>query len=179
MSVCWYDTSEKAVEGASESGRSERSIADGWKDLKILPAAFLAVTVHVDDRPRAPQNSRHTHPPSTVRRAYTHQMGVVVTPTVPSVAARLMGRATLRPARSPTRSAVATRALPPANEIAGFVIGAGLIGLVFAASRLDGVIADAQVRGFEKDKDERWKKSKSASGGGNVFILPDDDDDSK
>ena len=49
----------------------------------------------------------------------------------------------------------------------------------FAASRLDGVIADAQVRGFEKDKDERWKKSKSASGGGNVFILPDDDDDSK
>jgi hypothetical protein len=47
---------------------------------------------------------------------------------------------------------------------------------VFAASRLDGVIADAQVRGFEKDKDERWKKSKSASGGGNVFILPDDDD---
>lgn len=174
MSVCWCDTSEKAVEGASESGRLERSIADGWKDLKNLPAAFLAV--HVDDRPRAPQNSRHTHPPSTVRRAYTHQMGVVVTPTVPSVAARPMGRATLRPARSPTRSAVATRALPPANEIAGFVIGAGLIGLVFAASRLDGVIADAQVRGFEKDKDERWKKSKSASGGGNVFILPDDDD---
>ena len=126
MSVCWCDTSEKAVEGASESGRLERSIADGWKDLKILPAAFLAVTVHVDDRPRAPQNSRHTHPPSTVRRAYTHQMGVVVTPTVPSVAVRPMGRATLRPARSPTRSAVATRALPPANEIAGFVIGAGL-----------------------------------------------------
>ena len=178
MSVCWCDTSEKAVEGASESGRLERSIADGWKDLKIYAAAFLAVTVHEDDhdRPRAPQNSRHTHPPSTVRRAYTHQMGVVVTPTVPSVAARPMGRATLRPARSPTRSAVATRALPPANEIAGFVIGAGLIGLVFAASRLDGVIADAQVRGFEKDKDERWKKSKSASGGGNVFILPDDDD---
>lgn len=174
MSVCWCDTSEKAVEGASESGRLERSSADGWKDLKNLPAAFLAV--HVDDRPRAPQNSRYTHPPATVRRAYTHQMGVVVTPTVPSVAARPMGRATLRPARSPTRSAVATRALPPANEIAGFVIGAGLIGLVFAASRLDGVIADAQVRGFEKDKDERWKKSKSASGGGNVFILPDDDD---
>lgn len=174
MSVCWCDTSEKAVEGASESGRRERSIADGWKDLKIYAAAFLAV--HVDDRPRAPQNSRLSHPPATVRRAYTHQMGVVVTPTVPSVAARPMGRATLRPARSPTRSAVATRALPPANEIAGFVIGAGLIGLVFAASRLDGVIADAQVRGFEKDKDERWKKSKSASGGGNVFILPDDDD---
>ena len=176
MSVCWCDTSEKAVEGASESGRLERSIADGWKDLKILPPLFWQSKLHVDDRPRAPQNSRHTHPPSTVRRAYTHQMGVVVTPTVPSVAARPMGRATLRPARSPTRSAVATRALPPANEIAGFVIGAGLIGLVFAASRLDGVIADAQVRGFEKDKDERWKKSKSASGGGNVFILPDDDD---
>lgn len=175
MSVCWCDTSEKAVEGASESGRLERSIADGWKDLKILPPLFWQ-SVHVDDRPRAPQNSRLSHPPATVRRAYTHQMGVVVTPTVPSVAARPMGRATLRPARSPTRSAVATRALPPANEIAGFVIGAGLIGLVFAASRLDGVIADAQVRGFEKDKDERWKKSKSASGGGNVFILPDDDD---
>ena len=40
MSVCWCDTSEKAVEGASESGRLERSIADGWKDLKILPPLF-------------------------------------------------------------------------------------------------------------------------------------------
>jgi hypothetical protein len=177
MSVCWCDTSEKAVEGASESGRLERSIADGWKDLKICRRFFGSQKHHhVDDRPRAPQTLVKTKAPSTVRRAYTHQMGVVVTPTVPSVAARPMGRATLRPARSPTRSAVATRALPPANEIAGFVIGAGLIGLVFAASRLDGVIADAQVRGFEKDKDERWKKSKSASGGGNVFILPDDDD---
>ena len=177
MSVCWCDTSEKAVEGASESGRLERSMADGWKDLKILPAAFLAVkSITWTTGREHPKTLVTPKAPSTVRRAYTHQMGVVVTPTVPSVAARPMGRATLRPARSPTRSAVATRALPPANEIAGFVIGAGLIGLVFAASRLDGVIADAQVRGFEKDKDERWKKSKSASGGGNVFILPDDDD---
>ena len=64
----------------------------------------------------------------------------------------------------------------PQVRFDGGELGAGLIGLVFAASRLDGVIADAQVRGFEKDKDERWKKSKSASGGGNVFILPDDDD---
>ena len=174
MSVCWCDTSEKAVEGASESGRLERSIADGWKDLKNLPPLFWQCTWTTGRE--HPKTLVTPKAPSTVRRAYTHQMGVVVTPTVPSVAARPMGRATLRPARSPTRSAVATRALPPANEIAGFVIGAGLIGLVFAASRLDGVIADAQVRGFEKDKDERWKKSKSASGGGNVFILPDDDD---
>lgn len=43
MSVCWCDTSEKAVEGASESGRLERSFADGWKDLKIYAAAFLAL----------------------------------------------------------------------------------------------------------------------------------------
>ena len=63
------------------------------------------------------------------------------------------------------------------DEIAGFVIGAGLLGLVFAASRLDGVIADAQVRGFERDKDERWKKTKSVEGGGNIFILPDDEDE--
>jgi len=103
-------------------------------------------------------------------------MGVVAIPTVPSVAARPAGRASIRPARS--RASVAPpRALSPANEIAGFVIGAGLVGLVFAASRLDGVIADAQVRGFEQDNDERWKKTKSVEGGGNIFILPDDEDE--
>ncbi|ACO64192.1 predicted protein [Micromonas commoda] len=104
-------------------------------------------------------------------------MGVVAIPTVPSVAAHPTGRVSIRPARS--RASVAPpRALPPANEIAGFVIGAGLIGLVFAASRLDGVIADAQVRGFERDKDERWKKTtKSVEGGGNIFILPDDEEE--
>ena len=69
-----------------------------------------------------------------------------------------------------------TAALPPANEIAGFIIGAGLVGLVFAASRLDGIIAKAQIRGFEDDKGERWRAEARANGG-NIFIVPDDDED--
>ena len=86
-------------------------------------------------------------------------------------------RTRVRPPRAVPRLGRSAQSASPANEIAGFVIGAGLLGLVFAASRLDGVIADAQVRGFERDKDERWKKTKSVEGGGNIFILPDDEDE--
>ena len=63
----------------------------------------------------------------------------------------------------------------PANEVAGFVIGAGLVGLVFAASRLDGIIAKAQVRGFEESKGERWR-AETKENGGNIFVLPDDEE---
>ena len=72
-------------------------------------------------------------------------------------------------------AATATAALPPANEVAGFVIGAGLVGLVFAASRLDGIIAKAQVRGFEESKGERWR-AETKENGGNIFVLPDDEE---
>ena len=132
----------------------------------------------VDHQPATSEDRQKlSHAPALFGRASTWQMGVVAIPTVPSVAAHPTGRVSIRPARS--RASVAPpRALPPANEIAGFVLGAGLIGLVFAASRLDGVIADAQVRGFERDKDERWKKTtKSVEGGGNIFILPDDEEE--
>ena len=70
---------------------------------------------------------------------------------------------------------MASAALPPANEVAGFIIGAGLVGLVFAASRLDGIIAKAQIRGFEDDKGERWRAEARANGG-NIFVVPEDDE---
>lgn len=81
-------------------------------------------------------------------------------------------------ARAPSRrrgTSVASAALPPANEVAGFIIGAGLVGLVFAASRLDGIIAKAQIRGFEDDKGERWRAEARANGG-NIFVVPEDDE---
>ncbi len=74
------------------------------------------------------------------------------------------------------RTAVTTSALPPANEVAGFVIGAGLVGLVFAASRLDGIIAKAQISGFVDDKGERWR-GESRANGGNIFVTPEDDEE--
>ena len=81
-------------------------------------------------------------------------------------------------ARAPSRrrgTSVVSAALPPANEVAGFIIGAGLVGLVFAASRLDGIIAKAQIRGFEDDKGERWRAEARANGG-NIFVVPEDDE---
>ena len=94
-------------------------------------------------------------------------------------------RVPLTPVRAPRarvlpprkgRPLVVTRALPPANEIAGFVIGAGLVGLVFAASRLDGIIAKAQVAGFTDTKGERWS-AESRANGGNIFVVPEDTDE--
>ena len=87
-------------------------------------------------------------------------------------------RARLR-ARAPSRgAALPTSALPPANEVAGFVIGAGLVALVFAASRLDGAIAKAQVRGFEEAGSGPWK-AESRENGGNIFTIPDDEEEGK
>ena len=85
-------------------------------------------------------------------------------------------RATARGAtRSGSGRGDGDRRPPPANEVAGFVIGAGLVGLVFAASRLDGIIAKAQVRGFEESKGERWR-AETKENGGNIFVLPDDEE---
>mmetsp|Transcript_15807 Transcript_15807/g.38492 ORF Transcript_15807/g.38492 Transcript_15807/m.38492 type:complete len:126 (-) Transcript_15807:131-508(-) len=86
--------------------------------------------------------------------------------------------AAVPPPRRRRGAAVSTAALPPANEIAGFIIGGGLVGLVFAASKLDGAIAKAQVRGFEvkQQKGGAWKVEKPKKGDGNIFIVPDDDE---
>jgi hypothetical protein len=40
---------------------------------------------------------------------------------------------------------------------------------------LDGIIAKAQVRGFEDDRGERWRAEARAKGG-NIFIVPDEDE---
>ena len=69
-------------------------------------------------------------------------------------------------------------ALPPANEIAGFVVGAALLGLCVGGARLDGVIARAQARGMARDGDEARDATTSGaerSAGGGVFVVPDDD----
>jgi len=67
-----------------------------------------------------------------------------------------------------------TAALPPANEIAGFFIGGGLVALVVAASKLDEVIARAQVKGFEEDRDQTWKVQRPSKGLGTIFVVPED-----
>ena len=51
----------------------------------------------------------------------------------------------------------------------------GLVGLVFAASKLDGIIAKAQVKGFEEDRNQTWRVQKPTKGDGNIFIVPEDD----
>lgn len=51
-----------------------------------------------------------------------------------------------------------------------------LVGLVFAASKLDGIIAKAQVRGFEEEGKGGWQTRKPSKGDGNIFVLPDDDE---
>lgn len=48
--------------------------------------------------------------------------------------------------------------------------------MVFAASKLDGIIAKAQVKGFEEEKDETWRVQKPSKGDGNIFIVPEDDE---
>lgn len=48
--------------------------------------------------------------------------------------------------------------------------------MVFAASKLDGVIANAQVKGFEEERNEKWRVQKPSKGNGNIFILPEDDE---
>ena len=47
--------------------------------------------------------------------------------------------------------------------------------MVFAASKLDGIIAKAQVKGFEEDRNQTWRVQKPTKGDGNIFIVPEDD----
>ncbi len=88
-------------------------------------------------------------------------------------------------------------ALPPANEVAGFLVGGIMLCVVLRASTLDAVIASAQAKSVARDddddddddadfggkksggvvvfgradeKDESVKRIKR--GKGNVFILP-------
>jgi len=72
------------------------------------------------------------------------------------------------------------RALPPANEIAGFVVGAALVGLCFGGATLDGMIARAQAAGMEGEDARRGTKAATTTrrgkGSGNVFVVPDDDE---
>lgn len=93
----------------------------------------------------------------------------------PPVAAR-DGRATDANRRRAARARAS--ALPPANEIAGFVVGAALLGLCVGGARLDGVIARAQARGMAGDDDGKRRERRGKRGGG-VFVVPDvgyDDD---
>lgn len=86
---------------------------------------------------------------------------------------RAMGRVGRRGAS--TRA----RALPPANEIAGFVVGAALVGLCFGGATLDGVIARAQAAGLEGERARGTKAAattRRGKGSGNVFVVPDDDE---
>jgi len=89
----------------------------------------------------------------------------------PPVAAR-DGRATDANRRRAARARAP--ALPPANEIAGFVVGAALLGLCVGGARLDGVIARAQARGMAGDDDGKRRERRGKRGGG-VFVVPDDD----
>ena len=99
--------------------------------------------------------------------------------------------------RRPTRRAgvvpeeYASSAIPPANEIAGFVVGFLMLCVVVQASKLDAIIAEAQARGLARKRDDdeevggdqKWMSfsaldEKDATvervkrGKGNVFILP-------
>jgi len=96
-------------------------------------------------------------------------------------------RPTLRAVPEEYASAI----LPPANEIAGFVVGFLMLCVVVQASKLDALIAEAQARGLARKRDEEGEDGgdqklmsfsaldeKDATvervkrGKGNVFILP-------
>ncbi len=74
-------------------------------------------------------------------------------------------------------------ALPPANEVAGFVVGGALLALCLAGTRLDAIIARAQARGFEEEGEGSGARTRAVNekkptrGSGNIFVLPDDDDE--
>ena len=82
-------------------------------------------------------------------------------------------------------------ALPPANEVAGFLVGGIMLCVVLRASTLDAVIASAQAKSVARDDDADFGGKKSGGvvvfgradekdesvkrikrGKGNVFILP-------
>ena len=86
---------------------------------------------------------------------------------------------------------VSSFALPPANEVAGFLVGGIMLCVVLRASTLDAVIASAQAKSVARDDDADFGGKKSGGvvvfgradekdesvkrikrGKGNVFILP-------
>ena len=75
----------------------------------------------------------------------------------------------------------AHRALPPGNEIAGFVVGVALVALGAFGRTLDGAIARAQARALEDEAKERGnanaraREVKAKQGNGRIFVLPSDD----
>ena len=85
-------------------------------------------------------------------------------------------------ARSDARTRVRANALPPANEVAGFVVGGALLALCLAGTRLDAFIARAQARGFEEEGEGSGARTRAVNekkptrGSGNIFVLPDDDE---
>ena len=115
-------------------------------------------------------------------------MRVVVVPSfassASSVASSVLARARAGRERAMGRvgrrgASTRARALPPANEIAGFVVGAALVGLCFGGATLDGVIARAQAAGMEGEGARGTKASattRRGKGSGNVFVVPDDDE---
>lgn len=75
------------------------------------------------------------------------------------------------------RTGTTPRALPPANEIAGFVVGAALVGLCVGGARLDGLIARAQVAAMKDAGEAKRFGERAGKGGGSVFTIPEDDED--
>lgn len=75
------------------------------------------------------------------------------------------------------RTGTTPRALPPANEIAGFVVGAALVGLCVGGARLDGLIARAQVAAMKDAGEAKRFGERAGKGGGAVFTIPEDDED--
>jgi len=101
------------------------------------------------------------------------------------------GRKTRPKTRAVPPEEYASAILPPANEIAGFVVGFLMLCVVVQASKLDALIAEAQARGLARKRDEEGEDGgdqklmsfsaldeKDATvervkrGKGNVFILP-------
>lgn len=74
------------------------------------------------------------------------------------------------------RTGTTPRALPPANEIAGFVVGAALVGLCVGGARLDGLIARAQVAAMKDAGEAKRFGERAGKGGGSVFTIPEDDE---
>jgi len=101
------------------------------------------------------------------------------------------GKTTRPKTRAVPPEEYASAILPPANEIAGFVVGFLMLCVVVQASKLDALIAEAQARGLARKRDEEGEAGgdqklmsfsaldeKDATvervkrGKGNVFILP-------
>ena len=75
---------------------------------------------------------------------------------------------------------VSSFALPPANEVAGFLVGGIMLCVVLRASTLDAVIASAQAKsvGRDDDDDDDADFGGKKSGGVVVFGRADEKDES-